>query len=212
MHKPNAVFLPESLPKIDIEGCEMTCLPGKIAVLMTGNRESVGSILLPDQSQGRYRADVGRVISATGPKSRKDGKIAQIGIGRGDYVLVRGYGGAWFNDYHEDKQLRLYGVVKDEDGLPTTNPWDDDILAVYENGNWVPAGGNVMIRRFKQSNPLIPKELAKWEFCGEVLEGNSKGKIVHFTPAGPDDVVHVEFGGEEDVFILHSSLIQMVTE
>lgn len=210
MHKANAVFLPESLPDIDIDGVEMQCLPGKCAVLMGPEREAVGSILLTDKSQGRYRADVGRVISATGPKSQKDGKVSEIGIGRGDYVLVRGYGGAWFNDYHDGKQLRLYGIAKDEDGLPTSIPWDDDILAVWEAGKWIPAGGNVMIRRAKQSHALLPGDLCKWENYGTVLEGNSKGKTVYFTPEGPEDVVHVEFGADQDVFILHSSLIQAV--
>lgn len=211
MHKPNAVFLPESLPDIDIEGLTLECLPGKIAVLMGPERESVGSILLTDKGQGRYRPDVGRVVSATGPKSRKDGKVSQIGIGRGDYVLVRGYGGAWFNDYWGGKQLRLYGIAKDQDGLPAAIPWDDDILCVWENGEWIPAGGNVMFSRAKRSHSVLAVK-ESWENYGTVLKGNAEGKTIYFTPEGPDDVVHLEFGDETDVFIVHSSLIEMVTE
>ncbi len=219
MDKPSSCFLPERIEEIPIDGCEMKCGPGKCAVLMAGVRKESHGLLLPSTVQGRLRPDYGAFIDGRGAKSQRDGSEEILPLKRGDLVLVRPYDGAWMDDYHNGHQLRFYGLARNEAGEMEHVAWDDSILCVHRGGKWVPVGGNLQIKRDKETNPLIPDEVKKYldsgvvVAVGDYVSEEYVGTRVHLTPTSQEDLIEMEFtDGERDLFIAHQSIISLVAD
>lgn len=115
----------------------LSCLPGRCAVLMHKG-ESRGGILLP--LSGRLNPDMGTVVD-----SDCDGLLL------GSEVIVKPYDGLWLDRWHEDRQLRLYGVVV---------PWHHSILAVRTPLGIEPVWDWVLVKRDDVENHhLLPDKM-----------------------------------------------------
>ena len=217
MHKPASCFLPTDLEDIDIDGWDLRCLPGKCAALMAYEREQIGRFMLPDVVQGRLRPDFGRLVGI-GPRDFGDGTVEAMDVARGDYVLVRPYDGAAMWGWHPSRELRLYGLARNDDGVMQGIPWDDSILMKIDEDEFLPVGGNMLIRRDRIEHPLLPEEVRPYKDSGIVLAGGIQvsedfiGRRAYLTTNGPDDLVHLEFTDEKDLFIAHQSLVWSMQE
>lgn len=84
----------------------LSTLPGRAGVLMHVG-EKRGLVYAP--GSGRLNPDVGVLC------------YGEIGIAPGTEVIVQPYHGKWLDDWHDGRQLRLYGVA---------SKWHDSIIAV----------------------------------------------------------------------------------
>lgn len=213
--RPDAVFLPESMPDIDISGLSLKAGTGKAIVLMAEEREQSRGILLSDTLKGAYRPDVGRLVSLDAGYDKYGARVTQSELSPGDYVVVRGYAGFWEDRYHNGHQIRFLGRQLSEDQEWEGVPWDDSIVLKWDAG-WKPVGRNMLVRRAKHDNPLLPKELAKYENWGvvEAVGGSCDpdfvGMRVWWKDAGPEECPHVEFSDEKDLFVVPGWYVEMV--
>lgn len=136
--------------EFDLEAAQrvITCLPGRLAVAPDKQRETHGSILLPDTAAQAERPDCGTVV-CVGPRRRlQNGDLGtDCGLIPGDRVLLRPCKGKWLRDFQSSDgsfglpELRLYGVTYD---------WSHEILAVMRYREWMPLNDWLIVKR--QSN------------------------------------------------------------
>lgn len=177
-------------------------------------REEEGSILLPDVVQGRLRPDSGLVCGIGGARTLQSGERGEeCHLTLGQRVLVRPYQGMW--DPHESPQVRYYGLAYSH-GLPQLVEWWDDVVAFYSEGQWWPTGGNLLVRREKDVNPLVPDELQGWLDTAEVVAQGDYvgepmvGRRIAFKEGHKEDVLEFAFAGWDDSVCLVPSYCVMV--
>lgn len=115
----------------------LSCLPGRAAVLMHNGHQRSG-LWMP--LSDRLRPDVGILAEAD-----IDGPAV------GSEVIVRPYDGKWIDDWHDGRQLRLYGVV---------DKWWASIVAsrtpvgIEPTWDWV-----LLSRKDAPNHHLLPDEM-----------------------------------------------------
>lgn len=183
-------------------------LPGKAVVEMAPFREQTeGGLFLPDRAAGKYRPNVGIVLCIDDEK----------GVYRpGDAVVVRAYDGLWLtpykgNHYQTDGEIRMYGLAHDMDEDKTV-VWDlyDQIVGWYEENELVPGPHWTLIRRAKQEF-AVEASITVWADHGHVLGGDFAGnKRILFAATHPDDLLHIQWTGEDDLWMVPSKCVLAV--
>ncbi len=121
-------------------------LPGVVVVEMDEPRHKQGSLYLPDELQGKFRADSGTVIAVAD----------NVPLVPGDRVLVSPYDGKWMTGfrsggYRSNGEVRIYGRVALPGEAARVVPWTRSVRAVTsveaEGIRIRPTGKNVLIRR-----------------------------------------------------------------
>lgn len=162
---PNNLYLsdPEPLP---VGVMVPKCLPGRAAVLMHKG-EKRGGIWMPPS--GRMNPDLGRLIDA-GFDDLKPG----------NEVVVKPYDGKWEDHWHEDRQMRLYGVIC---------PWHESILAQRLDNELLPTWDWVLVERHSTPHHELLPDSMRWSekegtivARGRLAEESTPGATALFDP------------------------------
>ena len=211
--------------------CKALATPlGKVVVEMLPEAKKMGLIHLPDNVAGKFRPDVGIVIS-TAPDV--------YGIEVGEMVVVRPYDGTWIEGfeipgYTAKGQVRVYGCYSEFQGETQQNNWNDSIPVKIEEGNMQAVGTKIIIKR----RPLVTSEYGldlpdsqKYrecigtvvsigsgarKVCGDGLSMLStahgdvqEGSTVHYNHRG---VLDFEFQEDKDLAVIDAIDIEMLIQ
>lgn len=193
----------------DISKSDIKCLPGCVAVEMLTVSEKIGSLYLPQRAKQTYHDDddpvagfepsLGIVLDCGGP-----------GLQKGQIVIVRDGDGleiseGRFGDYRSSGPVRFFGLVVPDgmgDGYVEDLPWEESILATYDNKVIRPLGRNVLLKRDEAvreiSGFLLPDVVsdgpteATVEAVGELVRGCKPGDRVLYHPLATLDFYDAE--------------------
>lgn len=190
-------FEESSVP--DISGCDIKCAPGCVAVEMLRVSEKIGSLYLPERAKRTYHDDddpiagfepsLGIVLSSSDPRLIK----GQIVICRdGDGLEIEQFKSG---PYVSSAPVRFFGLVV-PDSMPSGYvedlPWEESILATYDNKIIRPTGKNILLLRDERvreiSGILLPDIVADGpteatvEAVGPDVKGCAPGDRVLYHP------------------------------
>ena len=189
------------MPSCDLGAAakEWKPLPGKVCVEMSPWREkSDGGIFLPDKASGKYRPNVGVVLVS--------GVAAYL---PGDVVIVRPYDGWWTvpykgTHYQTENEIRWYGLALDLEESGKTIPWDacDQIVGWYDEATRtaMPGPGYTLVKRSRRKF-AVEVSVNVWDDFGEAVQGKFSGEVC-FQGDHPDDLLHVQWGEEDDLWLV----------
>lgn len=216
------------LPSVDLAAAQRQwkCLPGRAVVEMCPQRlQSAGGIYLSDKAAGRWRANVGVMLSAgIDRKDKPSDPDKECTYKPGDAVVVRAYDGAWFTDeqYGDFRpqgvfngstwcpnEIRFYGMAFDME-LQKDVVWDlyDQIVGWWDNGTFVPGPGNLLVKRDRRAY-AIETNLKTWLDTGIVLDGDKSMGAIAFKETHPDDLLHIQWTEEDDLWIVPTRCVEL---
>jgi hypothetical protein len=217
MEYQNRLYLPNPNDSGEVNLPLLKCLPGKVAVVMLPERETFGSILLPDEAQGRMRPDCGFVAAVGDARLFQDASYGyDCHLMRGDMVLVRPAQGLWTDDL-TDSQVRFYGGAHSH-GAHQNVDWWDDVVMYKKDGKWEPTGRNLLIKRRKYESSILTED--RWLSEGVVLsqgpymEHDLCGCTVAWSDDKWDDVLTLQYGEFDDdsTVLVPDYLVQVLVE
>lgn len=210
---------------------------GKVWVEMLPPREEMGGFALPDVVGQKYRANVGAVLSAGGPRyTRHESKeIAELKAASrwlqwGDAVLTRPYDGEWFEEtiYPNKSRVVCYGLhatppLEDvvaisqgktpqskEEGETWVIDWWESVVAKIVGTSIIPLGDNVLIRRKKREYALVVPVNEEYEEEAEIIAVGWSD--IQLGPAvckyAYEDLLEIEFHDESDLAIVPASTVK----
>lgn len=159
--------------------------------------KSEGGIFLSDKASGKYRPNIGVVISAAG-----------VVYNPGDVVVVRPYDGYWLQPYHgkhyrTENEIRWYGLAHDMEENRTVT-WDvhDQIVGWYDplTRAVTPGPGYTLVQRDKRKFS-VEVSVNVWSDEGEAISGTHHGRIL-FQAGHPDDLLHLQWTDAEDLWLV----------
>jgi len=221
MDRPDTIQLLLTEHGIDaLAASSLHCPKGVVLVEMLPESERIGTILLPDLVAGKFRPDVGIVLSA-GP---------DVSLEPGAMVAVRPYDGQWLEDfeaggYRTRNQVRVFGKSTPHQGVTETIPWAESVVCrVFpETLDMQAIHNNLIIKRdpvVAEQNGLILPDLEKYRTgLAEVLSIGPKADLVSRSgPVKVGDRIHYDvrseldftFGGDPDMAIVPDIAVNFV--
>lgn len=200
---PLRIFLQFDEEKIpDISGVSLKCSPGCVAVEMLQASDKFGSLYVPERAKRTYH-DEDDPIAGFEPSLGivlGFGKDGGEELRKGQIVIMRDGDGleisqGKFGDYVSTAPVRFFGLVVPDGmdgGYVEDLPWEESILATYDNQTIRPTGRNILLKRDEVvrevSGILLPDVVADGpteatvEAVGPLVQGCKPGDRVLYHP------------------------------